>query len=386
MAETIIATIGVACLAVAAAGSLYALGAALAVRRIAVGSSPPPAIFPGVTILKPLAGSTPGLYDDLASFCDQDYPAAVQILFGVQDSADAAVEIVQQLIAERPGLDLELVCEGHALYPNPKVANLVALEPRIRHEVVVLADADIAVARDYLGEAMAALGEPGVGAATCLYRGVARGGLWARLASMGIDYDFLPNVLISLKLGLAQPCFGSTIALRRETLTAIGGFRAFANHIADDYAIGAAVRATGLKVAIPPLIVAHACTEQSAAELLRHELRWARTLRALTPIGYAGTIFTRPLPLALIGAVLTGFGALGAASIAVAVACRLVLQLQVDHTLHVSYKRWWLGPARDFLAFGVYLASYFVDVVTWRGERYRVRPDGTLIRIGKHQA
>ena len=336
--------------------------------------------------LKPVAGSTPGLYEDLASFCDQDYPAPVQILFGVRDAADAAVEIVQRLSAERPGLDLELISHGQARYPNPKIANLVALEPKIRHEIVVLADADIGVARGYLREVIAALGEPGVGAVTCLYRGVARGGLWARLASMGIDYDFLPGVLISLKLGLAQPCFGSTIALRRETLAAIGGFRIFGNHIADDYAIGAAVRATGLKVAIPPLIVAHACTEQNATELLRHELRWARTLRALAPFGYAGTIFTRPLPLALIGAALTGFGALGVASIAVALAGRLVLQRQVDHTLHVSYKRWWLGPARDFLAFGVYLASYFVDVVTWRGERYRVRPDGTLIRIGKHQA
>jgi ceramide glucosyltransferase len=386
VAETIIAATGVACLGVAAAGSIYALGAALVVRRIAGGSGPPPSIFPDVTILKPLAGSTPGLYEDLASFCDQDYPGAVQILFGVQDSADAAVEIVQRLIAERPGRDLELVSEGHPLYPNPKIANLVALEPRIRHEVVVLADADIAVARGHLRETMAALAQPGVGAVTCLYRGVARGGLWARLASMGIDYDFFPSVLISLRLGLAQPCFGSTIALRRETLAAIGGFRAFANHIADDYAIGAAVRATGLKVAIPPLIVAHACSEQSAVELLRHELRWARTLRALAPLGYAGTIVTHPLPLALLGAALTGFDALGVASIALAVACRLVLQLQVDHTLHVTFKRWRLGPARDLVAFGIYLASYFVDVVTWRGQRYRVRSDGTLIRIGKHQA
>jgi len=386
VAETIIAAIGVACLAVSAAGCIYALGAALVVRRLVVGSGPPPAKFPGVTILKPLAGSTPGLHEDLASFCDQDYPGAVQILFGVQDSTDAAVEIVRRLSAEHPGRDLELVSEGHALYPNPKVANLVALEPRIRHEIVILADADIAVARGYLREAIAALAQPGVGAVTCLYRGVARGGVWARLSSMGIDYDFLPSVLVGLKLGLAQPCFGSTIALRRETLAAIGGFRAFASHIADDYAIGAAVRAAGLKVAIPPLIVAHACSEQSAAELLRHELRWARTLRALTPLGYAGTIVTRPLALALIGAALMGFSALGIAAIAVAVACRLVLQLQVDHTLQVSSRRWRLGPARDLVAFGVYLASYFVDVVTWRGQRYRLHPDGTLTNTGKHKA
>jgi ceramide glucosyltransferase len=265
--------------------------------------------------------------------------------------------------------------------PNPKVAHLVGLERRIRNEVVILADADIAVSDDYLSRTIAALGLPNVGAVTCLYRGVARGGVWARLASMGIDYHFLPNVLVGLRLGLARPCFGSTIALRRETLAAIGGFRAFLDYIADDNAIGEAVRAAGMKVAIPSLILSHACSEQSAAELLRHELRWARTVRAVSAPGYAGSVVTHPLPFAILGAALTGFSVLGIAMIAAAVACRLVLQLQVDHTLGVRPNRWWLGPARDLLAFGVYLVSYFIDVVSWHGQHYRVRRDGTLIAV-----
>src|SRR5262249_48223926 len=161
------------------------------------------------------------------------------------------------------------------------MANVFALEGRIRHEVVILADADIRVRPDYLREVIAALELPNVGGVTCLYRGVARGGVWARLASMGIDYHFLPSVLVGLKLGLARPCFGSTIALRRETLAAIGGFRAFVDYIADDYAIGEAIRSAGMKVAIPSLVLAHSCSERSAAELLGHELRWARTLRAV---------------------------------------------------------------------------------------------------------
>ena len=151
--------------------------------------------------------------------------------------------------------------------------------------MVILADADIAVARDYLCKIVAALGMLGVGAVTCLYRGLQRGGFWARLSSMGIDYHFLPNVLVGLRLGLARPCFGSTIALRRETLAAIGGFEAFLDYLADDNAIGEAVRAAGMKVAIPSMVLAHACSEQNAAGLLRHELRWARTVRAVNPPG-----------------------------------------------------------------------------------------------------
>jgi len=380
-AQTFTLGLGVGSLALAAAGCLYALGAAAIARRFAGDENPPPLAFPGVTILKPLHGADPGLYDDLASFCDQDYRGPVQVLFGVEDPTDAAIAIVDRLIAARPGRDLELVMHAHAGGPNPKIANVVGLQRHIRHDVVILADADIAVAPDYLSTIVAALDLPGVGAVTCLYRGAPRDGAWAHLASMGIDYHFLPNVLVGLQLGMARPCFGSTIALRRETLAGIGGFEAFAGYIADDYAIGEAVRAAGMKVAIPSLVLAHSCTERSAVELLRHELRWVRTLRAVAPAGYAGMVITHPLPFALLGAWLSGFGIPGMASVAAAIACRLVLQLQVDHTLRVSMGRWWLGPARDLLACAMYVAGFFGDVVSWRGRRYKVRADGTLVPV-----
>jgi len=369
-------------LSLAVAGCVYTLVAVAAVARLARNSRALAKTAPGVTILKPLSGSAPGLYDDLASFCDQDYGGPVQLLFGVQDAADPAIGIVERLVAERPGRDIELVSHSHERGSNPKMANIVALESRIRHDVVILADADIRVQPDYLREVMAELQLPNVGGVTCLYHGIARGGLWAQLASMGIDYHFLPSVLVGLRLGLARPCFGSTIALRRETLAKIGGLRAFVDYIADDYEIGEAIRSAGMKVAIPSLVVVHSCCERSAAELFRHELRWARTLRAVNPLGYAGSILTHALPLALLGAAFSGFGYVGIATVAAALACRLVLQLRVDHTLGVSPGRWWLGPLRDLLAFAIRLASYFVDVVNWRGQRYRVCSDGTLAAVG----
>src|SRR5262249_36108147 len=181
------------------------------------------------------------------------------------------------------GRGLELVGRASTHAPNPKIANLAALERRIRHEVVIIADADIAVPPDYIQRAVAALHLPEVGVVTFLYRGIARGGFWAQLAIMAIDYHFLPSVLVGIALGLVRPCFGSTIALRRETLAAIGGFGAVADRIADDYAIGAAVRAAGMKVAVPSMVLEHACSERTAMELLRHELRWARTVRAVNP-------------------------------------------------------------------------------------------------------
>jgi len=386
MGEIVAAWVSIACLVLALVGCVYGLAAAVVVRGFGGESVSPCANFPGVTILKPLCGVLPGLYEDLASFCDQGYPGPVQILFGVQDAADEAIALVNRLIGERPGRDLELILHPATAGANPKVANVVGLQHHIRHDVVILADADIGVAPNYLCETISELGLPNVGAVTHLYRGVPRVGLWARLASMGIDYHFLPNVLVGIKLGLARPCFGSTIALRRETLAAIGGFDSFLDCIADDHAIGEAVRATGMKVAISSVVLAHACSEQSAAQLLRHELRWARSVRAVKPPGYGSSVITYPLPFAILGAALGGFDVLGTSLIAAAIACRLVLQMQVDHTLQVRSKRWWLGPARDLLSFAVFASSFFVDTVTWHGQRYKLPDDGTLIAVGEPKA
>jgi ceramide glucosyltransferase len=386
MPEAVAHWLTVGFLAFAAIGCAYALLAAAIVRRFVGEGANASAAFPSITILKPLRGAEPALHDRLASFCDQDYPGPVQVLFGVQDANDPAVAVVDRLIAERPGRNLQLLVSTQPGGPNPKVATLIGLQRHIRHEIVVLSDSDVSVEGNYLVKIVAALGEPGVGLVTCLYRGAPSAGVWARLASMAIDYHFLPDVLVGLALAVARPCFGSTIAMRRETLERIGGFDAFLDYLADDFAIGEAVRAIGMRVAIPRWVVAHACPEPSAAELWSHELRWARTIRAVSPSGYAGSVITYPLPFALLGAWLNGFGALGVGSVAAAIACRLVLQLQVDHTLQVSTSRWWLGPARDLLAFAVYVASFFVDVVSWRGQRYEVRADGTLVPVVEPKA
>lgn len=375
--------LALACFVLAGIGCVYALAAAVLARRFRPGARPALADAPAVTILKPLHGTDTGQGDDLASFCDQDYRAAVQVLFGVQERGDPAVAIVERLRARYPDRDLRLCITSDARGANPKVANLLGLQPFIGHEVVVIADSDIAVERDYLATIVGALQQPGVGAVTCLYRGEARGGWWARLSAIGINHRFVPGVLVGLALGIARPCFGSTIALRRDTLAAIGGFEAFLAELADDYAIGAAVRATGASVAIPRHVVTHVCSERSAAEWFAHELRWARTVRAVSPAGHAGLLLTHPLPFALVGASIAGFPLVSMAIVATAIACRLVLQREVEHTLRVRSKAGWLGPAHDLLAFAVHVASCFVGVVRWRGHRYAVRADGTLAPTGE---
>ena len=197
---------------------------------------------------------------------------------------------------------------------------------------------------------------------TCLYRGLPITGVWSRLAAAEIDHRFLPSVLVGLRLGLAKPCFGSTMALRAETLRRIGGFAAFADQLADDYAIGAAVRRLGLEVAIPPMVVDHVCSEHSFVELARRELRWARTIRLVDPLGYRGSVVTHPLPFALVAAALQGFAPASLAILGLVLACGLLVPLQFARSLGGGRVPIWLTPVRDLLSFAIFLVSF----LPWR--------------------
>jgi ceramide glucosyltransferase len=373
----------VICYVAAAIGCGYALGAAWAARGfVRLATEAPAKTCPEVTILKPLHGAEPNLYANLAGFCVQDYPSPVQIVFGVDDPADPAIAIVRRLIADFPDRDLALVINSRRHGVNGKVSNLINMVGEATHDVLVISDSDIEVEPDYLKSVAASLDSPGVGLVTCLYRGAAASGVWSRLAAAAIDYHFLPSVLVGLKLGLAKPCFGSTIALRKKTLAMIGGLESVVDQLADDYALGALVRRAGLAVAIPNRIVAHVCAERSARELFRHELRWARTIRSVDPLGFAGLAITHAVPLALLGMVLGG--ATPACLIAAAaVACRFALQIELDRDFHLRDDFFWLGPIRDVLSFIVFVASFFGRVVEWRGRRYGVQADNTLAYYGE---
>ena len=240
---------------VALAGCGYLVAAAILIGRSARHPAPQAraASAPAVTMLKPLHGDEPGLLDNLDSFCRQDYPGPIQVVFGVQDPNDGAIAVVGHLRKAQTTRDLDLVIETKVHGLNRKVSNLVNMAPCIRHDVVVLADSDMRVDPDYLSRVVAALEAPGVGAVTCLYYGVPVAGPWASLAALAINAHFLPGVVVGLAVGLARPCFGSTLALRRRTLSEIGGFIAFVDCLADDYAMGKALRARGLHDRDPAL-------------------------------------------------------------------------------------------------------------------------------------
>ncbi|HEY1884520.1 MAG TPA: bacteriohopanetetrol glucosamine biosynthesis glycosyltransferase HpnI [Roseiarcus sp.] len=360
-------------------GSMCALGAAWAARWfVRQRAAPTPTTWQDVSILKPLFRAEARLSENLETYFHQDYPGGIQYILGVQDPADSAIPVVKSLIERYPRLDLQLVVNSAAHGANRKVSNLINMAQVARYPVIVVSDSDVAVDSNYLRMLAGELAQPHVGAVTCLYQGLPSGGFWSRLSSMAVNDHFLPATILGLALGLARPCLGATIALSRETLSRIGGFETVANQLADDYAIGKAVRRGRLRVIVPPLLVAHTFEENSLSEVVRHELRWARTIFTVDPIGYIGSGFTHALPLALIAAAVRGFDALGLAAIVCALACRLFLKYRLTREFDLPNPGYALLVARDILSFIVYFASFWSTRVNWRGQDFAVARDGTL--------
>lgn len=368
-------------LAGSAVGCLYLLYACNAVAKFAQLSNPRAVKQPPVSVMKPLSGEDPALAENLRSFLRQDYPV-FQLVCGVADAADPAAVVVRQLIGEFPDADIALVIDATQRGTNLKVANLRNMLPAAKHELLVLADSDMRVGAGYLAAVTAPLvADREVGLVTCLYRAISAGGLWSDLASLHINHGFLPQAVVGESLGQGAGCFGATMAFERATLAATGGFEGLADMLADDHALGGRVRRLGKRVELSPYVVDDIVAEDSFLGLFRHELRWARTIRLVAAAGFAGSVVTYPVPLALLALCLAAAPQAAAVMLVLALLVRGISARRIDRALRLKAAPLWLLPVRDLLSFGVFLASFLGRSVAWRDRRFRIGPEGQLIIV-----
>jgi ceramide glucosyltransferase len=354
------------------AGIAYCAIALFALMRFALRSQAHPLDCGGITILKPIAGLEVELFENLCSFCEQDYPR-YQVIFGVQRSDDPAIEVIQRVIARYPTADLALVVGNRVTNGNPKVANLVNMVAHAKHDLLFIADADMRVDRAYLSAVSSEFSDERVGAATCLYAGIPHGGLASLLGAMHINDQFAPSVLVATLGGPPRFCFGSTMAVRRCALEAIGGIAALEPHLADDYMLGALVCARGYRVALSRYVVRNVIAETSVPALLQHELRWARTIRSVQTAGYACSFVTFPLPFALVWVALASTSAGAWITLGLVLALRIAMHYAARDALGArTMPPAWLLPFRDCLGLGVWVGGLAGDTVTWKDEKHAV--------------
>jgi ceramide glucosyltransferase len=340
----------------------------------------PDSQLPPVSILKPLKGVDPEIWESFCSHCEQDYPE-FQLIFGVSDPSDPAVEVVHKLQAKYPKIPIELIVCERVLGANIKVSNLAQMLPAARYELLLVNDSDIRVPADYLRKVMAPLTDASVGLVTCLYRGIASPTLGSRLEALGIATDFVPGVLSArfLEKGLHFG-LGSTLAFRRRDLEAMGGFEVLLDYLADDYELGRRIAATGKRVELSPATVTTFLPAYTLREFFRHQLRWSRTIRDARRWGYAGLLFTFGLPWALA----TLFAAHGAAwawvlfalTFGARLAVGLVAARSVLHDRRI-FRNIFLLPLRDLIEPFVWAAGFLGNRIHWRGDVFDLK-DGRL--------
>jgi len=356
-------------------------------QRKAAGEGARPTWFLPVSILKPLKGTDPEMYESLRSHCLQDYPE-YEIIFGVNDPTDPSRHLVERLKSEFPQLSIRWMVCAKNLGANIKVSNLTQMLVEAKYDRVLVNDSDIRVPLDYLRRVMAPLADPQVGLVTCLYRGVPGGTLGSRLESIGISTDFSAGVLAARTLeGGIHFGLGSTLAFRRSDLAAIGGFEALVDYLADDYEIGRRMAKRGLRVRLSDVVVETYLPAYTLRQFVDHQLRWGRTVRDSRRWGYLGLVLTFGVPWALLSGLLSlslSRGILAAwAPLVAVIGLRVAVAMLVGWS--VVRDRQLLAllpllPLRDVAALLVWIASLAGHTVVWRGDSFRLK-NGKLARI-----
>ncbi|MCA8224494.1 bacteriohopanetetrol glucosamine biosynthesis glycosyltransferase HpnI [Burkholderia sp. BC1] len=363
-------------IAFAVAAAAYALLAAFAPRprvpRTAARDGAEP-----VSVLKPLCGAEPHLYENLATFCEQHHPR-YEVLFGVASAGDPAIAVVERLRAAYPDRDIALVVDARVHGTNLKVSNLINLADRAKYDRIVIADSDIAVAPDYLERVTAPLADASVGVVTCLYHARSVGGFWTRIGAQFVDAWFAPSVRITHLGGSSRFGFGATLALTRDTLERIGGLRVLKDELADDFWLAALPRRLGRRTVLSEVEVATDVIEASFGPLWHRETRWLRTIRSLNPAGFAFLFITFTAPWLAIAAALalkldgTVAGMVAGVAAAAGTFGRLVLHARGEDGWRAYWRDLPLVAVRDTLLALEWLVAAFGTQVVWRGARMTV--------------
>jgi ceramide glucosyltransferase len=336
----------------------------------------------GLTLLKPLKGCDETTETCLRSWFAQDYPAQVQILFGVASATDPVCAVVNKLIQEFPQANARLIVCGPLTGTNLKVSKLVELEREAGHETLVISDADVKVPPDFLLNVVEPLEHPEVGLVNCFYRLANPGTPAMRWEAVAINSDFWSQVLQSRSLKPLDFALGAVMVVRREALKEIGGFATLADCLADDYQLGHRIARRGHQIAISPVVVECWSAPMGWREVWKHQIRWARTIRVCQPLPYFFSILSNAtlwplLWLAAWPAPLT---------LGLVMSCLLV---RIGAAIDLQWRLTRVSPRlrdagfvwiKDILQAVIWLLAFLGGSIEWRGEHFQLRRDGTLIR------
>jgi len=357
----------------------------LAARRFPLHRQATDASFaPAISLLKPLKGCDATTAESLQSWFQPDYPGPVQLLFGIADPQDPAGEIVRRLIEKNPGRDAQLIVCARSLGANGKVSTLVQLEQLAKYELILVSDADVRVPGDFLVNVVQPLHDPKIGLVNCFYRLANPANLAMQYEAIAVNADFWSQVLQAATLQAPDFALGAVMLTRRPWLEEIGGFTTLVNCLADDYQLGHRIVQKGHPIALSPIVVECWDRPMNWNAVWKHQLRWARTIRVCRPAPYFFSILSNATFWPLVWLILSLAGSkllfvLGAVAACILVRAAMARDLQRRLTpAGLKPAPSWLVPVKDLLQVTLWLAAFLGNTIEWRGQKMRLRRDGTL--------
>jgi len=341
-----------------------------------------PDFHPPISILKPICGVDSRTYENLGSFCQQDYPN-YQIIFGVQDRQDASLKVVKQIIHDFPQVDIQFVISDRPLGENRKVGNLVNAMAKAKHDILILADSDVHVQPNYLQQVVQPLSDASVGTVTCLYRSFAEGWV-AALEALSAATEFHAGVLVSNQLEGTRFALGQTIVIRRSVLEVIGGLEGIANYLADDFQLGYRSAQAGFQVVLSHYVVEHVLPACTLLDSLQRQIRWMLVIRVSRTWGYVGLIFTYGTVSSLLLLMATGGAPIGWIVLATTWSMRLFMAWLIGvKKLNdpVTKRLFWLVPLRDCMSVALWCYGFLVNTIKWRDRPFKLAKGGKLVAL-----
>lgn len=337
---------------------------------------------PPITLLRPLCGCYEGIYETLVTCCQQNYPT-YQIIFTIQHPDDPAIAVVKQLQHDFPTLDLMMVVSDRLIGENLKISNLANGLAYAKYDILAFIDGDIKLNTDYLQKIIQPLKQNRNAIITCLYR-CKTDNFISAFEALGIATHFHPSVLVARLVEGIQYGFGSTIVIRQSILEKIGGLKAVANCLADDYKLVNLAYQAGYPIVLSSQIVEHYLDTKSWSELLQRQSRWLRCIRVERFWSYWGLGITYGLVFGIFLVIITEGTFYSWLILVTLLILRLFLAwlVGIHYFQEAAVKKWfWLVPLRDL--WGIFLWCYGLlsNIVIWRNQRFRLINNGKMLKL-----
>lgn len=330
-----------------------------------------------VSILKPVCGLDDELEENLIAFTKLR-GMRYEVIVSAEEADDPALEVVRRVMRAHPFAPFRIVVDGGSRsgVVNRKVERLIAAARVAQGDVFFISDSNARVEPDDLARTLAAFDDPRTGCVSNVFTGAGAKSVGATIESLHLLSFVAPGAVLAA--AAHTPCVvGKSMAIPRRVHDAIGGFERFRRVLAEDQAIGVAVRDAGFEVALSPVVVRNVVVDRTIKRAVDRQVRWNKIRYSFSHALYAAELLLNPLPFALAAAFFAP-----AFPLLVVIARWLQVAL-LNRALRagLSWKQIALAPLLDALMLYAWFVPFFSNEVTWRGYRARIGRGTEMIEV-----